>query len=157
MPVVYDLTSLTGRRRNDNRRMVVLTVEVKRHTFLVAGLSFTASVPLAGLVGVFAGPWALVVPALAVIAGLWLWDSRQRRGLQLLNYQAIVDSRKASNGQLYAAGQPIPEPQLILHQRQFIPTPATAARAPLARGNNNLSTARGGRRRLRRSVEAHRP
>jgi len=157
VPVVYDLTGLTGRRRNENRRMVVATFEVKRHTFLVSAASFAVSLPVAGLAGLLVGIWALFVPVIAIIAGLWLWDSRQRRGLELLNGQAIVDSRRARNGELYAAGQPIPKPQLVMHQRQFIPTPATAERAPIARGRNNLSQVRGGSRRGRKSAEAHRP
>lgn len=142
MPVVYSLTDLTGRNRNENRRMVVMTFEVKRRTFLISIISFVASVPLTAIVGIVFGVYALGVPVVFVIAGLWLWDSRQRKGLKLLNYQAIVDVRRSRNGVLYAAGQPVPEPVLIMHQRQFIPLVANDRGAPVVLGRDNLSASR---------------
>lgn len=154
MPVVYSLTELTGRNRNENRRMVVMTFEVKRRSFMVSIISFAISLPLTGLVGIVAGVWALIVPVIFIIAGLWLWDSRQRKGLKLLNYQAIVDGRKAKNGVLYAAGQPVPDPVLVMHQRQFIPLVRADSVAPVARGTNNASELRSRSRGRRPSVEA---
>lgn len=138
-PVIYSLTELTGERRNENRRTVILTVEVKRRTFLVSAFAFAASFPVTGLLFVVAGVYALFFPILAIGVALWLWDSRQRNGLKLLNYQAIIDSRKAKNGVLYAAGAPIPKAQLVMHQRQTIPTPEETSGAPLAVGVSSVS------------------
>ena len=154
MTVVYSLTDLTGRKRNENRRMVVMTFEVKRRTFLVSAISVAASLPVTGLVGIVLGVWALIIPVIAVIAGLWMWDSRQRKGLKLLNYQAIVDVRKASNGVLYAAGQPVPEPRIIMHQRQFVPITRVDVGAPVVTSRDNLSTSRARIRGRRPSPEA---
>lgn len=142
MPVVYSLTELTGRNRNENRRMVVMTFELKRRTFLISIASFAASLPLTALAGFLLGVWALMVPVAFIGLGLWLWDSRQRKGLKLLNYQAIVDVRKSQNGVLYAAGQPVPEPVMVMHQRQFIPLVRTDAAAPVISSSENLSSAR---------------
>ncbi|MBN9214136.1 MAG: hypothetical protein J0J04_04845 [Microbacterium sp.] len=154
MPVVYSLTELTGRNRNENRRMVVMTFEVKRRTFMVSIISFAASLPLTGVAGFMFGVWALIVPVIFIIGGLWLWDSRQRKGLKLLNYQAIVDGRKAQNGVLYAAGQPVPEPVLVMHQRQFIPLTRADSDAPVVRSADNLSASRTRSRGRRPSAEA---
>lgn len=154
MPVVYSLTPLTGRRRNENRRMVVATVEIKRRTFLVAGASLLASAPVTGLLAMLVGVWAIIVPLLFIGAGLWLWDSRQRKGLKLLNYQAILDTRRARNGVLYAAGRVVPDPVIVMHQRQFLPLVAPEREAPLAHGRNNLSDARARRRSRRSSAKA---
>ncbi|AUG29564.1 MULTISPECIES: hypothetical protein [Microbacterium] len=145
MPVVYSLTDLTGRNRNENRRMVVATFEVKRRTFLISVLSVVASMPITTIVGFLFGVYALAVPVVFVVGGIWLWDSRQRKGLKLLNYQAIVDGRKASNGVLYAAGQPVPKPQLVMHQRQFIPLVDNERGTPVVLGSDNLSISRTGR------------
>lgn len=154
MPVVYSLTELTGRRRNENRRMVVMTVEIKRRTFLVSLLAVLASVPVAGIIAIFAGVWAIVVPAIAVGVALWLWDSRQRKGLKLLNYQRILDQRRARNGVLYAAGQVIPKATVVMHQRQFIDALNVGRDTDLAVGASNLSDSRPRRRPSRRTAKA---
>ena len=125
MPVVYSLTELTGRKRNENRRMVVMTFEVRRHTFLIICAAFIAAVPVAGILAVLVGVWGIIAVPVVVMAALWLLDSRQTKGLKLMNYQAIVDARRARNGVLYAAGQPVPEAQAVMHQRQFVPIEPT--------------------------------
>lgn len=153
MPVVYSLTDLTGQRRNENRRMVVMTFEIKRRTFLVSLVSFAASLPVTGLVGLLFGVWAVIVPMVFIGFGLWMWDSRQRKGLRLLNYQAILDTRKARNGVLYAAGQPVHQPVFVMHQRQFVPLIRAEREAPVVLSADNLSNARN-RRSRRPSAEA---
>lgn len=146
MPVVYSLTELTGRNRNENRRIVVVTFEVKRRTFIVSCASVLASLPFAGIVGLFFGVAAIIVPFVFIGLGLWLWDSRQRKGMRLLNYQAIIDTRKAKNGVLYAAGQPVPEPVLVMHQRQFVPVIHPERAAPAVLSVDNPSNARAKRK-----------
>lgn len=140
MPHVYSLTPLTGRRRNSDRRMVVATVEVRQRPFIISIISAVASAPVTGIMAIFVGVWCLIVPPLFIVAGIWLWDARQRRGLHLLNYQAILDRRRATTGVLYAAGRPIHTPQLVIHHPQTLPA-ETAARTdtPVARGVSDLS------------------
>lgn len=123
MPVVYSLTQLTGRRRDENRRMVVATFEVRRHTFLVSLAGAAISLPITGILSLIFGLYALITPVVVIGLCLWLWDVRQTRGLKLRNYQAILDTRRARNGVLYAAGRPVPKPVLVMHQRQFLPAP----------------------------------
>ena len=132
MAHVYSLTHLTGRRRNDVRRTVVLTVEVNRHTFLVVLLSLAASVLPTLLAVVLFGIWGVLVPPLTVCAGILLWDTRQRRGMRLQNWQAIVNRRRSQSGTLFVSGRPVPKPTLVMHQRVVIPAyPTTTAPEPI--------------------------
>jgi len=133
MPHVYSLTKLTGRRRNENRRTVVLTVEVRRYTLIVLAVSGLASVFPTMLLAAVLGPYALFTPAVFMGAGVVLWDWRQRNGMRLRNYQAILDRRQAQNGVLYASGAPIPEPTLVMHQTVVVPaTPAADQPTPIS-------------------------
>lgn len=149
-PVVYGLTRLTGSQRNENRRTVIATVEVKRRTFIVSTLALALALPVTGMLFVFIGMYALIAPFLFVGVALWLWDSRQRSGLQLLNYQAIVDQRRSLNGVLYAAGFPLPDPVLVTHQRQTIPAPDEIDDAPVAYGTSNMASQRAKKKRSRK-------
>jgi hypothetical protein len=142
MPVVYSLTDLTGKRRNAERRMVVMTFEIKRRTFLVSSAAFAASLPVTGIVAMFFGTAALLVPPVFIGVALWLWDSRQRKGLKLHNYQAILDQTKAKDGVLYAAGQPVATPQLVMHQQNYVFVEPLREVEHHARGTNNLSSKR---------------
>ena len=154
MSVVYSLTPLTGSRKNENRRTVVMTFEVKQRSLIVGILSFIASLPVTGIIALFIGIYSLVVPFIMVGAGLWLWDSRQRRGLKLLNYQAMLDSRKARNGVLYSAGQPVPHARAVMHQSQIVPVEkeaGTVAPSVLASSNTQVEASAARRRAL--SVE----
>ncbi len=121
MPHVYSLTHLTGARRNEDRRTVVFTFEVRRYTFIVVIMSLLASAFPTLLATLILGPFALAMPALFVGAGIVLWDTRQRSGLKLKNYQAILDRKKAKIGVLYASGNPIVTPELVMHQMVVIP------------------------------------
>lgn len=127
MPHVYSLTNLTGARRNEDRRTVVFTVEVRRYTLLVVVASLIVSALPTLVVSLIVGPYALFVPALSIVAGLVLWDTRQRNGLKLRNYQAILDRRKSKNGVLYASGNPIPTPELVMHQMVVVPARVNAS------------------------------
>lgn len=127
VPHVYSLTELTGRFRNDERRWIVLSFEVRRHTAIVSGLSLLASAPVAALLALVVGPYALILPVLAVVAGLFLWDARQRRGLRLKNWQAILDKRRADNKTIFASGEVLGDPILVMHQQTVIPAQPDAS------------------------------
>ncbi|WP_137772035.1 MULTISPECIES: hypothetical protein [unclassified Microbacterium] len=124
LPYVYDLTHLTGRRKNDERRWVVMTFEVRRRTAVVIGMSLVLSAFPTLLLLPFLGPFALITPVIAVTVGLALWEGRQRRGMKLRNWQAILDKRNASNGTLFAAGEVMGDPVLVMHQPTVIPLEA---------------------------------
>lgn len=148
MPHVYSLTHLTGRRRNEDRRTVVLTFEVRRYTLIVVAAAVVVSVLPTLLLAAVVGPWSLVTPAIVMTAAIFLWDWRQRSGMRLRNYQAILDKRRAANGVLYASGSPVPTPELVMHQMVVVPAApdqVTPAIAP--------PTRRGGRRRRRAAAK----
>jgi membrane glycosyltransferase len=129
MPQVYSLTHLTGARRNEDRRTVIFAMEVRRYTVFVVSASVIASLVPTALLLVLVGPLALFVPAACIVAGIVLWDTRQRNGMKLRTYQAILDKRKAKNGVLYASGSPIQTPQLIMHQMVVVPARMETAQA----------------------------
>lgn len=135
MPAMYSLTHLTGSRRNEHRRSVVLTFEVRQYAMWVFWISLGASAIPTLLFALILGPYAVVIPVVCVIAGFILWDTRQRNGMRLRTYQAILDRRRARkrarNGTVYAAGRPIPKAQLVMHMPVTIPVRDTADAAPV--------------------------
>lgn len=147
MAHVYSLTQLTGSRRNEDRRTVLFTFEVRQYTVWVVALSALASAPVTLLLIAIIGMYGLFFPIVAVMAGLILWDTRQRSGLKLRTYQAILDRRRAQNGVLYASGAPIPRAELIMHQMVVIPaqSPALAPTLtkPVRSAPSDLSSAKG--------------
>lgn len=152
VPHVYSLTALTGRRRNENRRTVIATVEVRRGAFIIAVGSFLAGLIPTAILAPMLGAWSVIIPMLAIAAGLWMFDMRQTRGLRLTNYQAIADSKKVRNGVLYASGAPITAPPLVMHQKVVLLSgPAHAA--PPADGASRKPNA-ASRRRNRSAREA---
>lgn len=138
----YDLTGLTGRKKNVDRTMVVATVEVNRFSLLVTVASAVASLPVAVLTGYVIGAFAptywwlaLGVPVLAAIAGVVLVDQRARGGLRLRRYQTFLETRRGRKQaqQVLVCGQPLTKPSLRILIPQFIDAPAAQA-GDIARG-----------------------
>lgn len=126
VPHVYSLTKLTGRHRNDERRWVVFTVEAPRHNIIVFGVSLITSLAPTAVLIPFLGSWAFLAPIGLVPLGMWLLVARQKRGMKLRNMQAIVDKKRSKTGVLYASGEVMGDPVLVMHQQVVIPTPPQA-------------------------------
>lgn len=130
MPALYDLTKFTGSRKNDDRRMVIATVEADRRSLIVTGIGFISSLPVVLVLTPFFGGWAL----LAILAGMpiaHVLASRRRDGLQVSNLHALNDSIGARYGRsapfggakssdlqrktgiVILAGQPLTKPKII--------------------------------------------
>lgn len=158
---VYDLTELTGRRKNDESTSYVLTFEVRRRTLYVVLISAVViGLPIAALVS-----WVLVTfgageflylaavgPFIAGAVGVWLFIGRQNRGMRLTRYRGILDKRSANrnNGKLFVGLSEVTKPQLSVMIPLVIDTPPTmvpGALAPVIAGEPNAR--RAGRRLLR--------
>lgn len=122
---MYSLTALTGVKRNENRREVVFNSEVPRHLLIVSLLSIVASLPVVAILAVFFRGWAVLAIPVVMFAGLVLFEYRQRDGMQLRNWQAILDERRSGKGIVYVAGTPLASARVINHQQQVIPASTT--------------------------------
>ncbi len=111
---VYSLTDLTGTKRNDERRTVILNRDVNRRTFRMAILSAVVALPVLGVFALFLGFFVgLVAGALSGLVLFMLLTTRQRGGLQLWQHQAILNAYVAGTGVLYVRGQPLNTPRLV--------------------------------------------
>ena len=125
---IYSLTHLTGRRRSDQRRIVVARFEVRRAPFLASIGGAIASLPLVVLTAMVAGPWGMLWVPVGAIAGNVLFASRQRGSMQLRHFEAIRNSMRAAGrlggrrganplkGTFLISGQPFREPTFVLSQ-----------------------------------------
>ncbi|WP_156877135.1 hypothetical protein [Pseudoclavibacter soli] len=106
---MYSLTELTGRKRNEDRTIVIATFEASKKAWV------------SGLVGAAGGtllliPLMLISPAIPVlgavfgaIAAVWLVTHRTRTGLQQPLYRKILDRKAAKqlHGQLLMCMRPV--------------------------------------------------
>jgi len=105
-PAVYTLTDLTGRKKNIGRTMIVSGIEVRRNTIIVASVSLIISLVPTFVVFWFVGVYAVVfVPAAFIGAGFFLL-SKSRQGLQLSQYRALNDKRRADPNTFFICFRP---------------------------------------------------
>lgn len=133
---MYTLTEMTGRRKNDDRTIVVATFKFNRYNFFIAIVSAILSAPIAALVAMLLGPfgwsmWALVVPVLAMVAGTYLTsrvrDGQQRQFTKMLDKQMVSSGKGrrgvAESSVVYVAGEPLVEAHLSEMVQSFIRDP----------------------------------
>lgn len=125
---IYSLTHLTGRRRNDQRRIVVARFEVRRAPFFASLAGMGAAVPLAAISAPLIGVWAIAWLPVGALAFNLLFTARQRGSMQLRHFDAIKNSMRAQGrigsgrganplkGVFLISGQPFREPQFVLSQ-----------------------------------------
>lgn len=105
---VYILTSLTGRKRNAGRTVIVQGFEFNRGTLIVTSVAVGLSLLPAIIASRFFGPAAMIaVPGLAVAAAFFFYEQRSRNGLQIRLYQALSDKRKADTTQFFICWNPV--------------------------------------------------
>lgn len=105
---VYILTSLTGRKRNAGRTVIVQGFEFNRRTLLVTSVAVGLSLLPAIIASLYFGPAAIIaVPGVTVAAAFILVEQRSRNGLQLRLYQALSDKRKADTSQFFICWKPV--------------------------------------------------
>ena len=102
MAYMYNLTSLTGRKRNDGRTVIINGFEFGRRALIVTGASFGVSIiPTALLASWFGMVATILTPAVFIAAGWIFWEGRSRKGLQLRRYRTALDKHRASTDQVY--------------------------------------------------------
>lgn len=107
---MYDLTSLTGRKRNVGRSAIIWGFEVRRRSAMVTAIAVGVALLPTVILGTFFGPLAYIItPAVVVTAAFVLVEGRSRKGLQLRLYQSILNKKKADIGTFYICWRPIGE------------------------------------------------
>lgn len=112
---VYNLTGLTGRRKNADRVSYLMNQEVNRNTQVIAATAgFVGLIPGA-LLGLLLAPlteywWlAMLTPLATGFLGLWLLDQRARNGLHVTRYRSLLDSRSQAKNMniIRVCGEPL--------------------------------------------------
>ncbi|WP_159604619.1 hypothetical protein [Agromyces humi] len=119
---LYSLTHLTGRKRNVDRKIIVMTVEANKATFIVTVISVAVSIVPTAILYIFIGAMAMVImPTLFGIAGWWLFRYRSQKGLQLPMYKLLLDRGRAKQlkGKALVCGVPMPAESAIT---QIVPS-----------------------------------
>lgn len=80
VPSVYTLTTITGRRRNDDRETIVMSFEMRRRTFLLTRLGMLPSSVIGMIAALFIGSYGLLVGAAALGAWSYLVLHQSRPG-----------------------------------------------------------------------------
>lgn len=108
---LYNLTPMTGKDAQKDRRAVHFTIEMNRSTrnanllaFPVALLALGVAIVVIRLLPLIP-LWASVLPAaVAYAAVLFVTLARQRRGLRLAQWRAFVDRKRARTGVFIQCG-----------------------------------------------------
>lgn len=108
---LYNLTDMTGRSAQAERRSVHFTLEMRRGTLIANVLAVFTSVsvmliafPVVRLLPVVPF-WAVVIPGTAAyVAILAITLLRQRRGLRLSQWRAFYDKKRAQTGVFIQCG-----------------------------------------------------
>lgn len=107
---LYDLTSLTGRKRNAGRTIIVSGFEFSRRALLVTSVALGVALFPALIANLFFGPLAMIITAAVFVAGAFiLFEGRTRSGLQVRLYRSILDKKKASTDTFYICFRPVGE------------------------------------------------
>lgn len=108
MAYMYNLTSLTGRKRNVGRSAIVWGFEVRRRSAMVTAIAVGVSLIPTVILGALFGPLAYIItPAAVVTAAFVLVEGRSRKGLQLRLYQSILNKKKADTSTFYIYWRPV--------------------------------------------------
>lgn len=108
---LYDLTPMTGKDAQKDRRAVHFTIEMSRSTRNAHLIAIPVALAVLGVAVVamrllpVIPLWVTVIPAaVAYIAVLFMALARQRRGLRLAQWRAFVDRKRARTGVFIQCG-----------------------------------------------------
>ncbi len=87
--------------------MLISGFDVRWRTFVIGAAAAFPALIATMIVWAFAGQLALVMIPIVEGGAFWLVESRQRNGLHLRQYQAMIDRRKATTGRFYCCGEQI--------------------------------------------------
>lgn len=92
---LYSLTEMTGREASGTRQQTLGPVDMPYRAFLVACIAFIVGIFPTMLLWTLIGPPALLLEVIFVVGSVWLFHGATRRGLQIRNYQMLVNRRSA--------------------------------------------------------------
>lgn len=126
---VYGLTALTGRKRNQGRKVVVNGFEFGRRALVLAGIGIGISLLPALVATVLFGPIGFIVTfGVVVPATYWLIDGRAKKDSDLPMYKALLNKRRFTP-RLLVCWTPIPtSSQLGTAVRASVPQQPVPAR-----------------------------
>lgn len=135
----YSLTDYTGARRNQNRSMVVATMEVNRFGVFVSAVAAAVGLMFGTLLSLLFGSYLLVlvvVPGM-VVAARWLVLGRSRRGLQVSRARRELYRFRAGTGVFHMNGRVMSAPTWVLFQPVVVDIPRAPATVPVVGRSSN--------------------
>lgn len=92
---LYSLTDMTGREASGTRQQTLGPVDMPYRAFVVGCIAFLIGIAPTLLLWIVVGPGALLLLVGFVVAAVWMFHGVTRRGLQIRNYQMLVNRRTA--------------------------------------------------------------
>ncbi len=92
---LYALTDMTGREASSARQQTIGPVDMPYRAFIVGCIAFVCGIAPTLLLWILIGPIALVLLGVMVGGAVWLFHGATRRGLQIRNYQMLMNRRTA--------------------------------------------------------------
>src|SRR5690606_3943486 len=123
-PYTYNLTEMVGRRSDQDRTMIVATVEVRRTYFWISLIAAAPALLIALILSPIFGVYSVLV-VIGVIAGaIFLFGTNTRDGLKVKQWEALNDRRHAGTGKVFLCQQEVdPLASDILHVKSgSVPT-----------------------------------
>jgi len=92
---LYSLTDMTGREASSTRQQTFGPVDMPYRAFIVGSIAFVCGIAPTLLLWILIGPSALLLLVGFVGLAVWLFHGATRRGLQIRNYQMLLNRRTA--------------------------------------------------------------
>ena len=103
---LFDLTPLLGEAKAA-RTSTTQGFEINSQVQSVGILSGVAGLLVTAMLLPFIGQYAVFVPPVVIVLGLWGFIGRSNRGLRQKNWQRVKDIAKNNNNQFMLCGRPI--------------------------------------------------
>jgi hypothetical protein len=94
---MYNLTEMTGRKVNENRVIVISTIELKARTWAVVGIAAIPSFALAMMFYPLLHSISLILFPLAEAGAISLFTVHTERGTGPLLWRALLDRQRATS------------------------------------------------------------
>ncbi|MGC0250428.1 hypothetical protein [Pseudactinotalea sp. Z1748] len=103
-PHLFTLTKITGRRRTDDRTIIVSSFEFNRRQFNVFLTGLGPTVLIAGIAATIIGIYALLVAVVVMVGWFILVERRSKSGLRTRTWQTLLDKRRTLAGKFIQSG-----------------------------------------------------
>lgn len=104
---LYMLTEMTGRRSNEQRRVIIGTFEMRHRHFWVSVISLAPGLLLMLMLMPAIKEWAVLIPPVTLGLGFLFAEARSRTGLKQRYYKDLIAKAKSNINQFTLAGHPI--------------------------------------------------